>query len=86
MGYSYDYDNYMMGHNNWIWMLLLMVLLLGVLAVVLLAVFGNRHLHHPRGQMQHQNDALKILDERLARGEIEPEEYRTRKSVLTGNG
>ncbi len=86
MGYGYDYDNYGMGHNNWILLMLLMVLLWGILAIVVLVVFGKRRHHHPEGRMHPQSDALKILDERLARGEIEPEEYRTRKNVLTGNG
>ena len=86
MGYGYDYDNYGMGHSNWIWMLLVMVLLWGVLAIVVLAVLGNRRHHHPRGRIPPQSDALKILDERLARGEIDAEEYRIRKSVLAENG
>ena len=46
--------------------------------------FGHRG--EPGGPQPHQpHDALRILDERLARGEIEIEDYKARRDALTGN-
>ena len=42
-------------------------------------VFVNR-----RGNPLTPRDARRILDERLARGEIDPTEYRTRREALEG--
>lgn len=44
------------------------------------------HRHEPGAPQQHGPfDALRILDERLARGEIEIDDYRARRDALTGN-
>jgi putative membrane protein len=39
----------------------------------------------PRGA-SHRESALDVLDGRYARGEIDVDEYRLRRSVLTGHG
>ena len=38
-----------------------------------------------RGRREPGDDALMLLDRRLAEGEISPEEYRERKAVLRGD-
>ena len=44
------------------------------------------HRPEPGGPPQHHpGDALRILDERLARGEIEIDDYKGRRDALTGN-
>ena len=44
------------------------------------------HRPEPGGPPQHHpGDALRILDERLARGEIEIDDYKARRDALTGN-
>lgn len=45
------------------------------------------HRPEPGGPPQHHpGDALRILDERLARGEIEIADYQARRDALTGTG
>ncbi len=60
------------GYMSW-WMLgsFAFWILLLVLAVGVLTRLGR-----------HGDDALRILDERLARGEIDMDEYRSRRSLL----
>jgi putative membrane protein len=40
----------------------------------------------PQGGSGHHESALDVLDARYARGEIDVDEYRERRSVLTGHG
>jgi hypothetical protein len=42
--------------------------------------------HPETEQNAHSDSAKRILDERLARGEIDPEEYRRLRDVMTNNG
>jgi len=51
------------------------------IAIVGLAVFAIVRLA-PRGR---GGDALAILDQRLARGEIDAEEYRARRGLIVGS-
>jgi len=66
--------------------LLLIVAALVVLAILALMRRHDRDGGHSRQPDDHQpfdaNGALTILNERLARGEIEPEDYRARRSLL----
>ena len=48
----------------------------GLIAVVLVV------LRHPRFARSHSREAERILSERLARGEIDDEEYRRRRDTL----
>lgn len=66
-----------MGWAGGIGMLVLMVLILA--AVVSLAVVLARRGPQPPGP---SDNARRILDERFARGEIDPEEYHRRRDAL----
>ncbi|MFB9905388.1 SHOCT domain-containing protein [Allokutzneria oryzae] len=65
---------------NWVDFLLVIVSMVvfwgGLITVVLLV------LRHPRFAPPWQRDAERILADRLARGEIDNEEYRSRLAVL----
>ncbi|KFE36535.1 SHOCT domain-containing protein [Thioclava atlantica] len=58
----------------------MMMIFWGVLIV--LAVLAVRWLMEQRGGAQGKTDALDILKERLAKGEIDPEEYQARRKAL----
>ena len=72
------------GPGAWIAMAFVMVVFWG--AVVAVIVFAVRGWHNqsagpsaPTG-----SDALRILDERFARGEIDADEYQRRRDILRG--
>lgn len=71
------------GHGAGLFFLLILAAL-----VVLVVLLFTRHRDRDGGHVAHgthvANDALRILNERLARGEIEPEDYSTRRSLLQG--
>ncbi|MBM4421745.1 MAG: SHOCT domain-containing protein [Chloroflexi bacterium] len=50
--------------------------------LILLAVFAIARL--TLGARRERSEAITILDQRLARGDIDAEEYRARKALLTG--
>lgn len=51
--------------------------------VIVLIVWAVRSAATPKAQIQGDGgNALGILDERLARGDIDPDEYRQRRTVL----
>jgi putative membrane protein len=53
------------------------------IVIVALIVFAFARLSTPR---ERDSDARAVLDERLARGDIDIDEYRTRRSLLLGSG
>ena len=64
-----------------------MIAFWGLLIWLVYALFtgATRRDGHPGGDQEHRDgDALGILDERLARGEIDTEEYRRLREVLGG--
>lgn len=75
----------MMGYGGWglgfgwIFMLLFWaIIIIGIIAAVRwFAASGPRHHHEPR-----RKNALDILEERYARGEIQREEYQQKKQDL----
>jgi putative membrane protein len=84
-----------MGNGNWWWipMMIMMVAFWGGLiwiGVTLLKRNHTPHLHAPTGPYVEPSTvatpskptALEILAERLARGEIEPDDYRQRVEAL----
>jgi putative membrane protein len=63
--------------SGFLFMIVMMVLFWGGLIAVILTV-----LRHPRFARSRPNEAERILAERLARGEIDDEEYRRRREIL----
>ena len=62
----------------------LFVLLVLIALVVLVVLMLARRREREGGRNVHgSSDALRILNERLARGDIDPEDYGARRSLLT---
>ncbi len=69
------------GWGGWLVMTLVMVAFWGLVAWGVVAIFrGGRDSGTTIGAGRH--DAMEILDERFARGEIDAEEYHARQDVL----
>jgi uncharacterized membrane protein len=69
---------------------LFLVLLLLIVAVVLVVLFLRQERTRRHGPLLSAGgastsfEALRILDERFAKGEIEPEDYKVRRDLLRG--
>jgi putative membrane protein len=70
------------GWVGWLGMALSMIVFWG--AIILLVVWAVRSSSHPAEPRS--STALNILQERLAKGEITPEEYNQRKLLIQGAG
>jgi putative membrane protein len=69
--------------GGWIWMMLLMVVFWGLVIVAVVALFrGTRNSGTPNGTAWREPDPLELLDNRFARGEIDSEEYHSRREAL----
>jgi putative membrane protein len=78
-----------MGWGGGLFGLLIFLVFIAVIAWVILNVASqrthhHRHMHH-EGSGEPSSDALKILNERFARGEIGAEEYTERRDLLKGS-
>jgi putative membrane protein len=70
-----------MGGGDWVLMAIFWITLLAVIVwAVVRLVPGRREAGHER----REPEPLEILDRRLARGEIDPDEYRQIRSTLGG--
>jgi len=81
----YDWNGSGWGWGGWLAMSLMMLIVWGsIVAVVVLLVRGTGGAYRaPTPTPGEAGDqALRILDERFARGEIDAEEYRTRRDLL----
>ncbi|WP_147565075.1 SHOCT domain-containing protein [Clostridium tyrobutyricum] len=76
MGYGYG----MMGYG-WGWLMMIGVVILSILGII--ALF-NYIRNSARNNNSSNNNALSILNERYARGEITEEEYNKKKPQLLG--
>lgn len=79
MGYG-GYGYGMMGYG-WGWLMMIGVIALTILGIVALVRYlqhSSRPNYQPAG-----NNALNILNERYAKGEITEEEYRSKKAEIT---
>lgn len=71
-------------------LLLLLILLIALVIWIVLVIGRERQRHGPgqswgTGPSTPSSDALKILDERFARGEIDADEYTERRDLLKGS-
>jgi putative membrane protein len=81
------YSNYGMGGGNWWWMSIMMFAILGGLIWIgITLVRHGNHTPHPQTPGAPTPPARQtpqeLLAERLARGEIEPDDYRQRLDAL----
>lgn len=67
----------------WLVMIAFWALLIWAIYALITSVTRRQDRTEPGGQRQ-PGDARRILDERLARGEISPEEYQQLREVLDG--
>ena len=74
----------------WIVMIFATLVFFGILTWAVLSIIRQRDAHGGGGSQPPPpgagSDALRILDERLARGEIEVDEYTRRRDLLKGSG
>jgi putative membrane protein len=64
----------------------MMMIPLVILIIILFVVFDRGPSRGSFGMInRHEKDALDILNERFARGEIQEEEYLKRKNILMNN-
>ena len=86
MGNGYWHDG--MGGGNWWWMAIMMFAILG--GLIWIGISLSRHgIHAPHLQAQGAQPIMpprqtpqEVLAERLARGEIDPDDYRQRLDAL----
>ncbi len=84
----YENWNMNMGWGGGVLMLLFTLLFLGGLLLIAVTVVKQHHQHEHNYHAHHdqptggRSAALKILDERFARGEIDEEEYKRRCALL----
>jgi putative membrane protein len=62
---------------------LFVLLVLVALVVLVVLMLARRREREGGGNVHGSSDALRILNERLARGDIDPEDYSARRSLLT---
>jgi putative membrane protein len=85
----YYYDNSGGHWGFWILMIVAMLVFWGILAWAVVTIIRHKSADHgpvaqtPAGA---SSDALRILDERLARGDIDVDEYTRRRDLLKGSG
>ena len=71
-----------MGWGGWVAMSLVMVLFWALVIFAVVAIFRGTGRNTRGHGSDEQRDAMTILDERFARGEIDEDEYRARREVL----
>jgi len=71
-----------MGWGGWIVMTLIMVTFWSLLVFGVVALFRGDRDTRSAPQQSRERDAMQILDERFARGEIDVDEYHARRQVL----
>jgi len=80
----------MMGWNSgsgWVGLLLMSLGMVAFWALVIIAIMallpGVRGDGTDRSQAPEPEEALRVLDERLARGQLDAQDYRARREMLT---
>lgn len=85
MFYGFDGLRPYMSWGGGLFMMIGGVILLGLLIYVIVSLTRNKQTNQPAGRDTHHQDignALNILNERYARGEINEEEYARKKTEL----
>jgi len=89
-GYGYGYSG---DAHPWLWVLMVVAMFVFVAAAAWIVVALVRHRDGARAAgatpptpAAPLSDGRRILDERFARGDIDEEEYRRRRSIIEGGG
>ncbi len=72
------------GWGGWVAMSVVMVLFWALVVFAVVALFRGSGRRPRDDRSAEQRDAMAILDERFARGEIDEDDYRARREVLHG--
>ena len=72
---------YAMGGLGWIWMVLVWILVIAAVAALIKWLFTGPA-HGTMAPPPHRKPALAILEERYARGEIDKEEFESKRKDL----
>jgi putative membrane protein len=85
---DYGYGNGGSHWGLWILMIVAMIVFWGALAWVIVTLVRHRGTPaSPSAPLSSpQSDALRILDERFARSEIDADEYKSRRALIQGTG
>jgi putative membrane protein len=89
MPYHPYYDNGGTHWGLWIVMIVAMLIFFAILAWAVVSLVRQRDAHARAGTPLPPaagSDPFRILDERLARGEIDTDEYTRRRDLLKANG
>lgn len=72
------------GWADWLFMAMMMVIFWGavIAAVIAFVRYSGRGPNEPPAGSEGMDQALRILDERFARGDIDAEEYAQRRDLL----
>jgi putative membrane protein len=73
------------GWGGWLAMASIMVVFWGGIITLAIWLLRGGAFHQVKDRSEGRSTALDVLDERFARGEIDREEYESRRSVLIGS-
>jgi putative membrane protein len=72
---------------GWVWVIVVLLVVATIIAIILAIVLPQRRaIGSAPPTVREGGAARRVLDERYARGEIDSEEYRTRRDLLEGRG
>ena len=84
----YDWHDGGWGPGAWLMMGLMMLVFWGLIAALVVYVIRSTHHQHQPAvstEAPGPDEAMRILDERFARGEIDAGEYSQRRDLLRGS-
>lgn len=69
--------------NGWIGMIIGLIIFVAAIIVLIVILLRPKHTDQYRDHSREsQDNSIRILDERFAKGEIDEEEYKKRKEIL----